>query len=127
VIDTLLFVLVVFAFMGALSPEQASIVQAVLGLLGVVGLILLVVFNYRYVRAKGQSIGKRSIGIKVVRTDGSPVSVARVFWLRNVVTALISGIPFVGNLFSLVYSLFIFCDNRRCIHDLIADTIVIKA
>ena len=36
----------------------------------------------------GQSIAKKMLGIKVVRTDGSPVSLGRLIWLRNVVNGL---------------------------------------
>jgi uncharacterized RDD family membrane protein YckC len=58
-----------------------------------------------------------------VRRDGSPVSVWRVLWLRNVVNMIIGLVPLYG----LIDSLFIFGEARRCIHDHLADTIVIKA
>jgi hypothetical protein len=32
---------------------------------------------------------KKIVGIKLVRSDGAPVSVARVFWLRNVLNTAI--------------------------------------
>jgi uncharacterized RDD family membrane protein YckC len=38
----------------------------------------------------------------------------------------LESIPLLGGLFSLVNVCFIFRDDRRCIHDLIADTIVVK-
>ena len=59
----------------------------------------------------------------MVRRDGSPVSVSRVILLRNVLNGLLGMIPFYG----LIDVLFIFGDARRCVHDHIADTIVIKA
>jgi uncharacterized RDD family membrane protein YckC len=74
-------------------------------------------------RANGQSIGKKACRIKVVRRDGSAVSLSRVIWLRNVLNILIGLIPFYG----FIDALFIFGDARRCVHDHIADTIVIKA
>ena len=36
-------------------------------------------------------------------------------------------VPFVGGLVSLVDALLIFRDDRRCLHDEIADTIVVTA
>jgi uncharacterized RDD family membrane protein YckC len=63
------------------------------------------------------------LGIKVVRTDGSPASVGRIFWLRNVVNGLIGIVPLYG----LVDVLFIFSESRQCLHDKIADTAVVKA
>ena len=74
-------------------------------------------------RANGQSIAKKILGIKVVRTDGSPVSLGRLIGLRNVVNTLISLIP----LYSIIDILFIFGESRKCLHDKLADTIVIKA
>jgi uncharacterized RDD family membrane protein YckC len=71
----------------------------------------------------GQTIAKRVLEIRVVRSDGSQASLGRIFWLRNVVNALLSVLP----LYEIIDSLFIFGERRQCIHDLIADTIVVKA
>jgi uncharacterized RDD family membrane protein YckC len=95
-----------------------------LGLLwGVSVLIINGILAYQ----NGQTIGKKLLGIKDVRTDGSRVSFARIFWLRNAVSICISFIPFVGGLYGLVDSLFIFGSAKRCVHDYIADTIVVRA
>jgi uncharacterized RDD family membrane protein YckC len=91
--------------------------------LPLVGLIIWVTFTVKYLKRNGQSIAKKLLGIKVVRSDGSPASLARLFWLRNVVNWMISLVPFYG----LLDSLFIFGESRQCLHDRIADTIVIKA
>ena len=80
-------------------------------------------WTYMESRYNGQSIGKKLLGIKVVRSDGSAVSLARLIWLRNVVNWVIHVVPFYG----LVDSLFIFGESRQCLHDKIADTIVVKA
>lgn len=74
------------------------------------------------VARSGQTIGKRLLEIRVVRSDGSPASLGRIFWLRNVVNAFLGVIPLYG----LVELLFIFGPRRRCVHDLIADTIVVR-
>jgi hypothetical protein len=58
-----------------------------------------------------------------VRTDGTPASLGRVWWLRNVVNGLISIIPLYG----FIDTLFIFGESRQCLHDKLADTIVVKA
>jgi uncharacterized RDD family membrane protein YckC len=79
------------------------------------------------VATRSQSIGKYMVGIKVVRTDGSPASFARIFLLRNVVSFLPSFLPYVGWLYLFfIDPLLIYQESRRCIHDLIADTIVIR-
>jgi len=85
--------------------------------------IVTAVLVYRH----GQTIGKRIVGIKVVRPDGSRAGLARIFWLRNVVSALLSCIPLAGTLYALVDLLWIFGGARRCLHDYIADTIVVSS
>lgn len=92
-----------------------------LGFLGSLGLLGLQGVR---VQQTGQSIGKRMVGIRVLRSDGSPVSLGRVLFLRNIVPAFIGS--FCG-LFSLVDALLILAEDRRCVHDHIADTIVVKA
>ncbi len=76
-----------------------------------------------FVRRNGQSIAKKALNIKVVRTDGSPITLARLFFLRNVVNGALSIIPLYG----FIDLLFIFGEQRQCLHDKIADTIVVKA
>lgn len=74
-----------------------------------------------------QTIGKRLLGIKVVRSDGSRCNPWRQLLLRGLVPWLLNNIPLVGSLFLLVDPLLVFREDRRCIHDLIADTIVVRA
>jgi len=92
-------------------------------LLGLIGLIAWCWLTILFVARNGQSIAKKMLGIKVVRGDGSPASLGRIFWLRNVVNTVLAFVPFYG----LVDALLIFGDARQCVHDKIADTIVIKA
>ena len=106
--------------------DDNELVATVLGIGGLgmlVGFIVWVVITVRLVARNGQTIAKKLLGIKVVRSDGSPASLGRIFWLRNVVNGLISIIP----LYSLIDILFIFSDERQCLHDKIADTIVVEA
>jgi uncharacterized RDD family membrane protein YckC len=88
-----------------------------------IGLIAWCWLTIVYVNRKGQSIAKKLVGIKVVRSDGSAAALGRIFWLRNIVNGLLGLIP----LYALVDALFIFADSRQCLHDKIADTIVVKA
>jgi uncharacterized RDD family membrane protein YckC len=98
-----------------------GIVIAVIGLLAWIGITIY------FVNRNGQTIAKRIIGIKVVRSDGSRATLARIFWMRNVVNALPGMIPFLGYIYQLVDYLLIFGEKQQCIHDMIADTIVVKA
>jgi uncharacterized RDD family membrane protein YckC len=105
------------------EPGAPPEISPVAWLLAFAGFVVWAVFTVRYVTRNGQSIAKKWLGIKVVRTDGSKASLGRIFWLRNVVNGLLGLIPFYG----IVDALFIFGDERRCIHDKIADTLVVVA
>jgi uncharacterized RDD family membrane protein YckC len=92
-------------------------------LLPLAGLIAWAWLTILFVSRDGQSIGKKMMGIRVARSDGSQASLGRIFWLRNVVNTVLAFLPFYG----LVDMLLIFGEARQCVHDKIADTIVIKA
>lgn len=89
--------------------------------------LILIGITIHLVHKNGQTIGKKILGIKVVRSDFSRATLGRIFWLRNIVNAIPSLIPFVGNFYGIVDHLFIFGERRQCVHDRIADTIVVKA
>jgi uncharacterized RDD family membrane protein YckC len=91
--------------------------------LALVGFIAWCWLTIKYVKRNGQTIAKKLLAVKVVRSDGSAVSLGRVFWLRNIVNGLISIVPLYG----LVDVLFIFGESRQCLHDKLADTVVVKA
>jgi len=139
ILDTVIFAVMVYvpifiaAFatgaMQAVTAEQSSELPSTSGLeivmlaVAVIGLIVWLGITIKFMHANGQSIGKKACGIKVVRRDGSRASLSRLIWLRNVVNALLGLIPLYG----IIDSLVIFGEARRCLHDHIADTIVINA
>ncbi|HUR32887.1 MAG TPA: RDD family protein [Vicinamibacterales bacterium] len=114
-----------FLVASSTSPQARGIALLFAGALCLAGLGVWAWFTIKYVRANGQSIGKRMLGIKVVRADGSAVSLGRIFWLRNVVNSLVGVIPVIGVIYGIADTLFIFTDSRQCLHDRLADTIVI--
>jgi uncharacterized RDD family membrane protein YckC len=96
-------------------------------IISIVALIAWCVVTVWLVSTNGQSIGKRICGIKVVRKDGSRASFARIFLLRNVVNTLPMLLPFgVGWIYQLVDPLLIYQDSRQCVHDKLADTVVVR-
>jgi uncharacterized RDD family membrane protein YckC len=113
------------------SLDTMSVLRAMVGGPGttitVLALIAWCVITAWLVATNGQSIGKRLVGIKVVRTDGSRASFARIFLLRNVVNGLPNLLPYVGWLYQLIDPLLIYQESRQCLHDKIADTIVVRA
>jgi uncharacterized RDD family membrane protein YckC len=85
----------------------------------------LTVLTFYWLHKYGQTIAKRIVGIKIVRKDGSRAGLGRIFWLRYIVAALPGVI--LGGLWTIIDALFIFGEPRQCVHDKIADTIVVKA
>lgn len=89
--------------------------------------LVLIAVTFVLVYRNAQTIGKKLVGIKVARTDGSRASLARIFWLRYLLNTAMTMVPFFGGFYALVDILMIFGEQRRCCHDYIADTIVIRA
>jgi uncharacterized RDD family membrane protein YckC len=125
--------LLVVPFLGALfiggmasAASEMEDSDAAVGVMLLVGMLLTVGvmgLQLYMVSQSGQSIGKRMVGIKVVRTDGSPVSLGRLIFLRNVIPNTLGA---MCNFFSLADAVFIFNEDRCCLHDKMADTIVVK-
>lgn len=122
---------IAFILPAALMASQAHTAsetgKMLIVLFMLVGSVALIVVNCVFLHRNAQTIGKRLLGIKVVRTDGSRIGLGRIFGMRFLPVTLLGLIPFIGRLSGLVDALFIFNAERRCLHDRIADTIVIRA
>lgn len=117
-------------FWGFFSALHASTLGKMPGGYGVAMLLILCivgVINCVLLSKYGQTIGKRMLGIKVVRTGGDEVSLGRFIFLRFLPVVLLGRIPVLGPFIGLVDCLLIFGDDRRCLHDVFADTIVVYA
>ena len=93
----------------------------------VIGFALFGAINGYLLATQGQTVGKKLLGIRVVRSDGSRASLARLIGLRYVLSWVIVIVPVVGVIYALLDSLMIFRESRKCLHDNLADTIVVKA
>ena len=112
---------------GEISQLSTTIVNdnlpRALPLLGGLMLVQLTLLAWR-----SQSVGKLLLGLRIVREqDGGPPGVVRVFLIRGSVPFMIEQIPFAGFVFWVVDSCFIFRDDHRCLHDLLAGTRVVPA
>lgn len=117
--------IMIFSKQGGPNAMGAGAIIAIA--VGVLGFLAIFAVDLVMLHRTGQTIGKRLLNVKIVRTDGDRAGLTRIFFLRMVVPGLIGGIPFVGSIFSIVDPLFIFQESRRCVHDLIADTMVVIA
>jgi uncharacterized RDD family membrane protein YckC len=92
-----------------------------------IGFVLFVLVQSYPLSTKGQTWGKKALKLKIVNLDGSLPDFLRLIGLRYGIGQAITLIPFVGTLYALVDSLFIFREDKRCIHDHIAGTRVVVA
>lgn len=92
-----------------------------------IGQCVYVLFNGKLLLRYGQTIGKQLMKIKIVDIENNLPKFHRSYGFRYFIPHLIYSIPFAGKLLSLIDLLFIYRKDRRCIHDHIAGTKVIKA
>lgn len=89
------------------------------------GLVLIGVVQIYMLVKHSQTLGKRICKIRIYNLETrQPADWVRTILLRIFVNGLVGAIPCVGGLYSLVDVCFIFRADRRCIHDLIAGTVV---
>ena len=95
--------------------------------LGVIGMVVYAVINGRLLANRGQTVGKMAAAVRIVDARTREiVPFWKSFGLRVVVIQALASVPAVGALFSLVDVLFIFGERRRCLHDHLAGTVVIR-
>lgn len=107
------------------DPEKANLMRFALkdALLGF-GLFVLV--QGYPLATSSQTWGKKVLGMRIVRADGSPIAFGRLLGLRYGVPSVFGLFPALSQVWGVLDALFIFRASRRCLHDSIADTIVIK-
>lgn len=87
--------------------------------------LFLLVHGY-YIANTAQTVGKRIVNIRVANLDNSNPALWRLVVLRYFSQTLMVMIPYVGIPLWIVNVLFVFRADRRCIHDFVAGTKVVK-
>jgi uncharacterized RDD family membrane protein YckC len=111
------------------QPDSANPALLLAGFVATAsGFALLLAIQIYLLVTRGQTIGKKFLGIKIVNFDDEAnPGFVKIFLLRMFVNGLISAVPFLGFFYSLADILFIFREDKRCLHDLIAGTKVVQA
>lgn len=117
----------VVAMLGLLSRNQLANGLWMMAGSQALGFLLFVLLHGWWLLRRGQTIGKRIVGLRILRPDGQPASGWRLLGLRYGSGFLMMLVPLVGPLYALVDVLLIFGPQRRCLHDSIAGTIVVQA
>ena len=125
IIDNIILVGIVFGglFAVGMSPFiQDNTTKVTLGVSSVVTSLLI---NGWLLHTRGQSVGKMLMKIRIVRVDQVPTTGMDTIVKRILPIGLASLIPIVGSFIGLIDALFIFRQDRRTLHDLIAGTEVV--
>ena len=116
---------VLLSCMAIFGADMAK--DSVLGAAVIVGVLLMLPLGWLYEAGltssvHGATFGKRAIGARIVRADGTRLSFGRAtarHFLKVIVTPLVP--------FAIGYLLAAFTSGKRALHDLMAETLVIKA
>lgn len=112
---------------GITSPEDLDLTAIYDGQIWVnLGVFAVMIVQGILLGPRGQNIGKMILGLRVVRVDGTPAGFLRAAVLRFFVPVVLMRIPILGLVFFIVDFCFIFRADRRCLHDLMAGTQVLK-
>lgn len=95
-------------------------------IIAILAMIAYVAVNAYTLHKNGQTLGKLICKIKIVRVDHSKATLSRIILARYIPTNFVAQIPLVGWVIGLVDVLLIFRKSRQCLHDNIANTVVIK-
>jgi uncharacterized RDD family membrane protein YckC len=114
-VGPMIVILIAAGIIGATSSGDST-VAALLVVVGYLGAFGMFIYNTVLLVKTGQTLGKKWVGIQVVRMDGDPVTFGSHF-VRGLIYA------FAG----ILDVVFIFRADRRCLHDLGAETKVVVA
>jgi len=90
------------------------------------GYLAFIAINWSSLRRTGQTIGKKVAKTRVASMDGTKPGMSALIVRRSLVFNLFQLIPNLGAMVSLVDIMLIFRADRRCLHDLVAGTQVVK-
>lgn len=132
IIDGILITLVVLPLMYVTGYFQRALEQAptLAETLAwtVAGAIAFVLINGYLLANAGQTAGKRIVGTRIVSVeDGRILPLWKVVGVRWLPWSLAAQVPVVGPFVGIANVLAIFRRDKRCLHDLVAGSHVIKA
>lgn len=132
IIDTVLMLVILVPAMfagGYISSIMSGVEPSFLNQIqwGLIGFIIFLVVQGFPLYSSGQTWGKKALGLKIVDLQGNKPEFGKLIGLRYLTTWVIGLVPVLGTIYQFVNVLFIFANDRRCIHDKIAGTRVVMA
>ena len=104
------------------DEENQAVIIA--GIFGVAAILIVISWLYEALMTsseRGATLGKMALGLRIVRADGARLSFGRAtarHFLKTMITPLVP--------LGIGYLLAAFTDRKRALHDIMADTLVIK-
>lgn len=111
---------------GAIFGDNATAQLVAQAIGGVIAIGLFLAIHGYFLATRSQTLGKMLLKTKIVSDSGAPLSFGELYVKRYLILQLVALIPFVGGFIALIDILFIFRPSRKCIHDELAGTKVIK-
>jgi len=97
-------------------------------LFGVFGFVVFIALHGYLLAKHGQTIGKRLVGTRIVSVSSDEIlPLWKIIFMRYLPISISAHIPAIGQFLTIIGNLFVFRKNKRCVHDLIAGTKVVKA
>jgi uncharacterized RDD family membrane protein YckC len=112
-------------------PAVGSAASAASLVAGLIGLTLLTLYQWYLLAVRGQTIGKRAVGIRIVDLQGRPAGFVQALvmrvWIFGFLMSVIGGlvgavVPFAALALGVLDLVLVFGPDRRCLHDLLAGT-----
>jgi uncharacterized RDD family membrane protein YckC len=108
----------IFGATGALQGGSAGAILLMQAVIQIVAMGFAIIYEVFFVRKYDATPGKMAIGLKILRPDGTKLSVGRI--IGRYFATIISALPLL-----IGYIMAAFDDEKRALHDRIADTRVI--
>jgi len=119
-------IMILTGYFARAMKQEVSPVEAIL--YSVLGFGIYMALHGYFLATRGQSIGKMALRIRIVDYNtGEILPLGKLVGLRLAPVWLVSLIPIIGGILALIDVLFIFGEERLCIHDRIAGTKVVVA
>ncbi|QRM18732.1 hypothetical protein GBK02_04635 [Dechloromonas sp. TW-R-39-2] len=127
-IDLLIGIAALFLGSQIIKTLDTTNLLSIFGIFVAIAIVLGVpVYQAVLLSLTGQSIGKKMLKLRVVTfPEASNSGFARAVFKRWWLPSLLYLIPYLGWVFWMADCLFIFNKNRRCLHDLVAGTMVVQ-
>jgi uncharacterized RDD family membrane protein YckC len=95
-------------------------------LIAIIAVITFLIIHGKFIATDGQTLGKKALNIKIVTVDGQQAKIPALM-KRYAFYFFAPLVPVFGQILNMVNIVFIFSESKRCLHDRIGGTIVVKS